>query len=182
LLGPLLADPTVHLVRGAYDREATFDGRLRPAGGGRVTELVARPLINLFWPDLAAVQQPLGGEYAARRETLLTLPFPCGYGVELGLLVDVWATRGLDAIAQVDLGTRRHRHQRDEALSLMSSALMQIALNRLERTGRLALAEPPSTEFARPVRAADGWAVQRVDVTEHERPPMAGLLAQHAAV
>ena len=112
LLGPLLTDPGVALVKAMYDRPlaaaATVVAR---AGGGRVTELVARPLLNLHWPQLAGFVQPLAGEYAARRSLLERLPFPSGYGVELALLVDTLDILGLDAIAQVDLGVRQHRHQ-----------------------------------------------------------------------
>src|SRR5690606_29139345 len=103
-------------VKAMYDRPLGGD----PAGGGRVTELVARPLLNLHWPRLAGFVQPLGGEYAARRTLLERLPFPVGYGVELGLLVDSLHTAGLDALAQVDVGVRRHRHQDGWALGRMA--------------------------------------------------------------
>lgn len=115
IVGPLLTDPDVQLVKAMYDRPLETGGTVVPAGGGRVTELVARPLLNLHWPQLAGFVQPLGGEYAARRSLLERLPFPVGYGVELGLLVDALNTVGLDALAQVDVGsgttgTRTARH------------------------------------------------------------------------
>ena len=137
LLGPLLTDRSVALVKAVYDRPLRDGGAVLPAGGGRVTELVARPLLNLHWPELAGVVQPLAGEYAARRSLLEQLPFPTGYGVELALLVDTLEMAGLDAIAQVDLGVRHHRHQADARLGLMASEIMQVALARLEMQGRI---------------------------------------------
>src|SRR6185437_4793175 len=106
-LGPLLTDPTVEFVKATYDRPLQSGETEVAAGGGRVTELVARPLIALHWPELAGFIQPLSGEYAARRALLESLPFPCGFGVEFGLLVDSYRKVGLDAMAQVDLTRRK---------------------------------------------------------------------------
>jgi glucosyl-3-phosphoglycerate synthase len=162
LLGPLLTDPAVQFVKATYDRPM----REAPTGGGRVTELVARPLLALHWPDLAGFVQPLGGEYAARRELLEQLPFPCGYGVEFGLLVDTYARLGLDAMAQVDLSRRKHRNQDLHKLGRMAIEILQVAERRLGRD----VAEPVLlTQF---VRAADGYGVVTSDMTEPERPPM----------
>jgi glucosyl-3-phosphoglycerate synthase len=111
LLGPLLTDRSVQLVKATYDRPLTQGRTVVPAGGGRVTELVARPMINLHWPELAGFVQPLSGEYAARRPLLEQLPFPTGYGVEIGMLVDALRLVGLPALAQVDLSRRKHRNQ-----------------------------------------------------------------------
>ncbi len=141
-------------------------------GGGRVTELVARPLINMHWPLLAGVLQPLSGEYAGRRSVLERLPFVTGYGVELGMLVDVLELAGLDAIAQVDLGTRVHRHQTAEALGGMSGQIMQTAWSRLERQGRVACLEPPSTTLTQFRREGDGHEMRVSDVAVGERPPV----------
>src|SRR5205085_11385452 len=116
LLGPLLADPQVAYVKGCYTRPLSLDGVTTPAGGGRVTELTARPLLNALWPELAGFVQPLGGEYAGRRSALERVPFVSGYGVEVGLLVDLLQVCGLQGLAQVDLGTRQHSHQTDQAL------------------------------------------------------------------
>ena len=132
LLGPLLSDSSVHLVKACYNRPLIADSGRRVMGGGRVTELVARPLLNLHWPELAGVAQPLAGEYAVRRELIEGLPIPCGYGVEFALLVDTAVTLGLDAVAQVDLGERRHRHQDDQRLGLMAAEIWQVALDRLD--------------------------------------------------
>lgn len=132
LLGPILSDPGVQLVKACYDRPLISEGGRRIMGGGRVTELVARPLLNLHWPELAGVAQPLAGEYAMRRELIESLPIPCGYGVEFALLVDTVQRAGLDAVAQVDLGERRHRHQDDQSLGLMAAEIWQVALDRLD--------------------------------------------------
>ncbi|MBW5424271.1 glucosyl-3-phosphoglycerate synthase, partial [Streptomyces sp. BG9H] len=129
IVGPLLTDPDVAFVKAMYDRplgEASGQG-------GRVTELMARPLLNMHWPLLAGFVQPLGGEYAARRSLLERLPFPVGYGVELGLLVDALHTVGLDALAQVDVGVRKHRHQDGQALGRMAAAIYRTAQVRLAR-------------------------------------------------
>lgn len=126
LLGPLLTCPQVRLVKGFYDR--ALDGcRRQGRQGGRVTELVARPLLNLRWPALARVVQPLAGEWAIRRDTLAALPVPIGYGVEMATLLDVYERHGLDAIAQVDLGTRAHAHQSVHDLGVMAAEIIAVA-------------------------------------------------------
>lgn len=126
LVAPLLVDPAVALVKGWYRRPTGTDAH----GGGRVTELVARPLISALHPDLAGVRQPLGGEVAGRRSVLEALPFAGGYGVDLGLLIDVARAHGPAAIAQVDLGERRHRHHPLAALSVQAAEVLQVALRR----------------------------------------------------
>ncbi len=179
LLGPLLTDPSVSFVKGTYDRPLSLDGGYHPTGGGRVTELVARPLLNQFWPELAGFVQPLGGEYAARRTVLEEVPFAGGYGVELGLLIDLLDLVGLDAMAQVDLGQRLHRHQSDEALTIMASHVMQAAWQRLGRSGDAGgppvPGTTPSTTLTQFRRERDGlrWATTETAVTE--RPPLAGI-------
>ncbi|MET9667846.1 glucosyl-3-phosphoglycerate synthase [Streptomyces sp. NPDC006475] len=162
IVGPLLTEPDVQFVKAMYDR---------PLGdvagqGGRVTELVARPLLNLHWPQLAGFVQPLGGEYAARRSLLERLPFPVGYGVELGLLVDALHTVGLDALAQVDVGERRHRHQDGQALGRMAAAIYRTAQLRLSRGH---LVRPSLTQFE---RGSDGFVPRTHAVDTEERPPM----------
>jgi glucosyl-3-phosphoglycerate synthase len=138
LLGPLLLDPDIHYVKAFYDRPIRERNALRATGGGRVTELLARPLINLLWPELAGIVQPLSGEYAGRRETLEQVPFFSGYGVELGLLVDIAARFGVDTIAQVDLDRRVHRNQDMQALGRMSFGILQAVFLRLAEEGRSA--------------------------------------------
>jgi glucosyl-3-phosphoglycerate synthase len=135
--------------------------------------LVARPLLNLHWPELAGFAQPLSGEYAARRGLLERLPFPTGYGVELGLLVDALGLVGLDGLAQVDLERRRHRHQTEARLGVMASEIMQTALCRLEREGRLRLAGPVDTELTQFERNGARYRMHTTQVSPVERPPLA---------
>ncbi|MEU2333446.1 glucosyl-3-phosphoglycerate synthase [Streptomyces sp. NPDC006654] len=162
IVGPLLTDPDVHLVKAMYDRPlAGAAGQ-----GGRVTELMARPLLNMHWPQLAGFVQPLGGEYAARRTLLEQLPFPVGYGVELGMLVDALHLVGLDALAQVDVGVRKHRHQDGQALGRMSAAIYRTAQLRLARGH---LIRPSLTQFE---RGEDGFEPRTYSVDTEERPPM----------
>ncbi|HEX6453186.1 MAG TPA: glucosyl-3-phosphoglycerate synthase [Trebonia sp.] len=136
LLGPLLADPGVRLVKGFYDRlfSGTDGGDSASTAvssdGGRVTELVARPLISLWWPHLTGVVQPLAGEWAARRDLMESLPIPVGYGIELAVLLDTAREHGLDAIAQVDLGSRGHKHQSSYDLAVMAAELLLVAERR----------------------------------------------------
>ena len=130
LLGPLLIDDSIGYCKGFYHRPVGADQR----GGGRTTELVARPLITLLFPELGDIVQPLAGEYAGRRELLERVPFVQGYGVEMGLLIDVWRLAGYDAIAQVDLGTRLHRNRPLHELSTQATEVMQVALHRADRT------------------------------------------------
>ena len=126
LLGPLLTRSDIGFVKGYYDRPLSLDGE----GGGRVTELVARPLVAALFPHLASIVQPLAGEYAGRRALLERVPFVQGYGVDLGLLIDIAADEGTDAIAQVDLGTRHHRNRPLHELGPQALAVMQTALRR----------------------------------------------------
>ncbi|MEU8775094.1 glucosyl-3-phosphoglycerate synthase [Streptomyces sp. NPDC048606] len=162
IVGPLLTDPEVQFVKAMYDRPLGD----APGQGGRVTELVARPLLNLHWPRLAGFVQPLGGEYAVRRSLLERLPFPVGYGVELGLLVDALHTAGLDALAQVDVGVRLHRHQDGQALGRMAAAIYRTAQLRLSRGH---LVRPELTQFE---RGPDGFVPRTHPVDTEERPPM----------
>jgi glucosyl-3-phosphoglycerate synthase len=170
IVGPLLTDPEVHLVKAMYDRPLDA----APGEGGRVTELMARPLLNLHWPRLAGFVQPLGGEYAARRSLLEKLPFPVGYGVELGMLVDSLHLVGLDALAQVDVGVRRHRHQDGRALGRMSAAIYRTAQLRLARGHLL---RPALTQFE---RGAGGFEPRTYAVDTEERPPMTEI-AEYAS-
>ena len=176
IVGPLLTDPGVAFVKAMYDRPLETDTASIPAGGGRVTELVARPLLNLHWPLLAGFVQPLGGEYAARRSLLERLPFATGYGVELGLLVDALEQAGLDALAQVDVGVRHHRHQDAQALGRMAATIYRTALDRLVRSDRVKAADdlvtPRITQFT---RGQAGFAPTTVEITAVDRPPVVTL-------
>jgi glucosyl-3-phosphoglycerate synthase len=156
LVGPLLTRPDLQFVKGFYERPVD-NGAER---GGRVTELVARPVISLLFPHLAPIVQPLAGEYAGRREALELLPFVEGYGVDLGLLIDMAARFGLDAMAQVDLGTRVHRNRPLDELSVQATSVLQTALRRAspDLVGR-------STTLTRP-------GLEPLEVDAVERPPL----------
>ncbi len=130
LVGPLLTVDGVHLVKGFYRRPLKISGSEDANGGGRVTQLVARPLLAALRPDLSSVLQPLGGEYAGTRELLTSVPFAPGYGVEIGLLIDAYDRLGLDAIAQVNLGVRAHRNRPLTELSEMSRQVVATLLSR----------------------------------------------------
>ncbi|MFD0895917.1 glucosyl-3-phosphoglycerate synthase [Luteolibacter ambystomatis] len=140
LVGPLLEDPSLCYVKAFYERPLDHPQGFRPTGGGRVTEILVRPLLSLFYPELTAFLQPLSGEYAARRETFRSLLFPCGYGVELAHLIDLSRTIGPDAMAQTDLDQRHHRNRSDEELGRMAFGILQVLFRRLERDGKLTLA------------------------------------------
>jgi glucosyl-3-phosphoglycerate synthase len=178
LIGPLLTDPAISFVKGFYHRPLTSGGYSEPDGGGRVTELLARPLLNLFWPDLAGFVQPLAGEAAGRRELLARVPFVSGYGVEIAMLVDLLGLAGLDALAQVDLGVRAHRNQSNEALGQMSAQILLTAWSRLARQGRADVGTPlPSllTQFRRggeQLLPNLGREIVISDVGIDERPPL----------
>lgn len=174
LLGPLLTDERVQLVKAAYDRPLVLGDELRPTGGGRVTELMARPLVSAFWPDLSWLAQPLSGEYGARRELLESLPFVRGYGVELALLVDVAERYGTDVIAQVDLGRRVHDHQPLADLGRMATEILHVAVDRLSRQGRLVHIDPLAATLLQPHRDPDGsLRLLGHDLGFDERPPLA---------
>lgn len=174
VVGPLLDDPVVQLVKAAYARPP-IDPAVPSLGGGRVTELTARPLLNAFWPDLGGVLQPLSGEYAGRASLLRQLPFRCGYGVDIGLLIDVYEKAGLDGLAQVDLHRRWHQHSDLASLGRMATEVLQTVVDRLIAGGRM----PAGAELARRL-----WQPQRLDrgvtITAHEvdteqRPALASL-------
>jgi len=163
LLGPLLGDQETLLVKGFYDRVLDLGGE-PSTQGGRVTELVARPLLAMRWPELSAVVQPLAGEWAIRRSLFERLSVPVGYGVEFATLVDTWSQHGLRAIAQVDLGRRGHRHQTVHDLGLMATEILAVADS---RSGLLA---PRQVELAQYGRSAPGgWHTR--EVPTWERPP-----------
>ena len=171
LAGPLACGTGIAFVKGFYRRPFRLGETAAADGGGRVTELTARPLLNLFYPELAAVRQPLAGEIAARRDLLERLPFSTGYAVEIAMLLDAHAQVGLDPLAQVDLDVRQNRHQDLAALGPMAYAVLQAVARRVERDGRLRPADAdPFLMFA------DG-AVRERPVELIERPPMASLRA-----
>jgi glucosyl-3-phosphoglycerate synthase len=181
LIGPLLAgppssgqpnpgepnpDPQVQLVKGFYERVRTERDGSTSTEGGRVTELVARPLLSLWWPQLAGVVQPLAGEWAARRSLMESLTIPVGYGVELSTLLDTFTRHGLGALAQVDLGSRAHRHQADHDLALMAAELMVVAEARRDHP------EPPGQELHQFVRDHGEVRPRSRAIPCQERPPV----------
>jgi glucosyl-3-phosphoglycerate synthase len=175
LLGPLLTDPQVDYVKGCYTRPLEIDGEVRPAGGGRVTEMTARPLLNALWPELAGFVQPLGGEYAGRRSALEQVPFLSGYGVEVGLLIDLLDLGGLGSLAQVDLGVRRHTSQREEALGTMAGQVVSAVLARasVDRPGPHRFdVGGLLTQFR---HDGAGFVPLSSPVAVDERPPMDGI-------
>ncbi len=146
LLGPLLSASGIAFVKGLYRRPFRVGELTLPDEGGRVTELMARPLLQMFYPELGAIAQPLAGEVAARRELLTQLPFVTGYGVDIALLIDAYRAVGLDALAQVDLEVRQNAHQPLRELGPMASEVLAAVASRLEREGRLREPAPDVTE------------------------------------
>ncbi|MGH4025237.1 MAG: glucosyl-3-phosphoglycerate synthase, partial [Pseudonocardiaceae bacterium] len=181
LLGPLLLQhlamgPRVQLVKGFYRRPLRMQSAEAGTGGGRVTELLARPLLNALRPELAGVVQPLGGEYAATRAFLESVPFAAGYGVEIGLLLDVHAGHGLEGLAQVNLGVRKHRNRSLLDLGVMARQILGAALP------RCGIAEVPAaagiTQF---VQIGARFMPTESDVLVADRPPMRQVLAARSA-
>ncbi|HWF72929.1 MAG TPA: glucosyl-3-phosphoglycerate synthase [Solirubrobacteraceae bacterium] len=172
LLGPLLVHPEIRFVKGAFLRPLQVAGSVLPGQGGRVTELVARPLLNLYAPHLAGFDQPLAGELAARADLLRALAFPAGYGVEIANLIDAARVAGIDALAQVDLGTRQNRHQPLRDLSAMSYAVMVAAAARLHGAG-LPPAPVPGPLALPPLPGETALELRQVPVLE--RPPLDSL-------
>ncbi|HQV68790.1 MAG TPA: glucosyl-3-phosphoglycerate synthase [Thermoflexales bacterium] len=172
ILGPLLENPRVQYVKGFYQRPIAVDGKLQASGGGRVTELLARPMFNLFFPELSGFVQPLAGEYAGRREALERVPFYSGYGVESGLLLDLLAGYGLDGLAQVDLEERVHRNQELQALSKMSFALLQVFFDHLKKQGVVDSSKviEPTMKLLR--IDGENLRLEEVDIHERWREPM----------
>jgi glucosyl-3-phosphoglycerate synthase len=146
LLGPLLTRPEIALVKGFYRRPFRVGDVTLPDEGGRVTELMARPLLRAFYPELASIEQPLAGELAARRELLVQLPFVTGYGVDIALLIDAYRSAGLTALAQVDLEERQNDHQPLRELGSMASSVLEAVSSRLIREGRLRAPLPEMVE------------------------------------
>ena len=172
ILGPLLLNPHIQFVKGFYRRPLRTGAGLEAGAGGRVTELTARPLINLFYPELSGVVQPLAGEYAARRNFLERMPFFSTYGVETGLLIDAFETHGLSAIAQVDLLERVHHNQSLEALSKMSFIIVQAFLRKIEKRYGRKIVEDVNKSMKLIQHGRRGYYLEVEEIIEHERPPM----------
>lgn len=175
LLGPLILRPDIQFIKGFYRRPLKVGDKLQAGSGGRVTELTARPLLNLFYPELSGVVQPLSGEYGGRRVALEQLPFSSGYGVETGLLIDIFERFGLNAIAQVDLQERVHHNQPLESLSKMSFAIIQTVCRRIERRYGIHMLEDVNKSM-KLIRYEQGRLFLDVEeIAELERPAMIEL-------
>jgi len=172
IIGPLLLNSQIQLVKGFYRRPLRVGEKMQAGGGGRVTELTARPLLNLFYPELSGVVQPLSGEYAGRREALEQVSFFSGYGVETGLLIDIYEKFGLQAIAQVDLLERIHHNQHLEALSKMSFAIIQTVFRKLESRFGRAVLEDVNRSMKLIRHGSKGYFLEVEEIAERERPPM----------
>ncbi len=172
LVGPLIHREEMQYVKAFYDRPLATSGGVRPSGGGRVTEILIRPLFSLFFPDLASIIQPLSGEYAVRREVLQEIPFPIGYGVETSHLLDVYQKRGMAAFGQTDLDQRVHRNQPTRSLGKMAFGILQTFLSRVQSLGIV----PELPELAKVLRQFQvndrEFELLEHRIVEEERPPM----------
>ncbi|MBI1372743.1 MAG: glucosyl-3-phosphoglycerate synthase [Phycisphaera sp.] len=173
LVAPLIYRPAIKYVKAFYERPlAVSKTHIRPSGGGRVTEILTRPLFSLFIPELTAIIQPLSGEYAVRREVLEQIPFPIGYGVETAHLLDVHAKFGLEAFGQTDLDQRVHRNQETRSLGKMAFGILQTFLGRAEALGMID-GLPELHKVLNQFQVKDNeHELVGFKITEEERPPM----------
>ena len=172
LVAPLIHRWEIKYVKAFYDRPLALSSEIRPSGGGRVTEILVRPIFSLFFPELTAIIQPLSGEYAVRREVLERIPFPVGYGVETSHLLDVYFEYGLDAFAQTDLDRRVHRHQETRDLGKMSFGILRTFFKRMKARGMVD-GLPELTANLRQFQAQENRYEQVIhEIFEEERPPM----------
>lgn len=172
MVAPLVYRPEIQYVKAFYDRPLVFSQEIRPSGGGRVTEILVRPLFSLFFPELTAIVQPLSGEYAVRRQVLENIPFPVGYGVETAHLIDVYRQHGLGAFAQTDLDQRVHRNQPTESLGRMAFGILRTFLRRMEDSGMISGLANMNT-IMRQFQIQEGsYEHVLTEIQEEERPPM----------
>jgi glucosyl-3-phosphoglycerate synthase len=172
LVAPLIYRNEIKYVKAFYDRPLAFSHGVRPSGGGRVTEILIRPLFSLMFPDLTAIIQPLSGEYAVRREVLEKIPFPIGYGVETSHLLDVYNRWGLDAFAQTDLDQRVHRNQSTQDLGKMAFGILQTFINRVQAHGIIKEIPELSTILRQYQAKEKDYEQIEYKIIEDERPPM----------
>ncbi len=173
LLGPLLLFDDIKFVKAFYDRPISIGKKkMRPTGGGRVTELVIRPLFSLFFPELTQLIQPLSGEYAGFREVFERIPFPIGYGVETSMNMDIYEKWGLDVMAQVDLDRRIHRNQDTKALGRMAFVILKTFINRKIRMGLIDLRDDLYDEMIQYNLVHDQYEPDIFKIEGHERPPI----------
>ncbi len=172
LIGPLIYRDEVQYVKAFYDRPLSISGRDQSSGGGRVTEILIRPLFSLFFPDLTGIIQPLSGEYAVRREVLEQIHFPIGYGVETSHLIDVYTKFGLSAFAQTDLEERVHKNKPTKALGKMAFGILQTFIKRAKALGKLDGSDNFETILRQTQATENGYAQNEIQIIEEERPPM----------
>ncbi len=172
LVGPLLKFDQLLFVKAFYQRPLQIPGEENEYGGGRVTEILVRPLLSLFFPDLARFYQPCSGECAGRRELFDHLPFPCGYGIETGMLIDIYTRFGREVMAQTDLNLRIHRNQPASALGKMGFEILHAFLKRAEDLGLMDLAEELNRTYQKLETGPDFYSLKEERVQIHERPPM----------
>jgi glucosyl-3-phosphoglycerate synthase len=172
LVAPLIHRPHIQYVKAFYDRPLASSQGIRPSGGGRVTEILIRPLFSLFFPELTAIIQPLSGEYAVRRGVLESIPFPIGYGVETSHLIDVYHRWGMNAFAQTDLDRRVHRNQSTRSLGRMAFGILQTFLSRIESLEILKDLPELSTTLRQFQVKNNVFEEVTYDFREDERPPM----------
>lgn len=171
LVAPLIHRDKVHYVKAFYDRPLAFSGNVRASGGGRVTEILVRPLFSLFFPELTGIIQPLSGEYAVRRDVLEQIAFPIGYGVETSHLIDVYHKYGLEAFAQTDLDKRVHENKPTQALGKMAFGILQTFIKRAKALGVFEKAEHET--ILRQFQVKENHYEQNLmEIIEEERPPM----------
>lgn len=171
LVAPLIHRDEVQYVKAFYDRPLAFSGNVRASGGGRVTEILVRPLFSLFFPELTGIIQPLSGEYAVRREVLEKIAFPIGYGVETSHLIDVYHNYGLEAFAQCDLDKRVHENKPTQALGKMAFGILQTFIKRAKALGIFEKAEHETILRQFQVKQ-NHYEQNLMEIIEEERPPM----------
>jgi glucosyl-3-phosphoglycerate synthase len=172
LIGPMLQRPEVQYVKGFYDRPLTLSNVTRPSGGGRVTEILVRPLFSLFYPELTAIIQPLSGEYSVRRNVVEEIPFPIGYGVETSHLLDIYSKYGIEAFAQCDLDQRIHDNKSTRDLGKMSFGILQTFLTRSKDLGIFEGMKEYETVFTQFQAHMNEYEAVEHHIIEDERPPM----------
>ena len=178
LIGPLLLKDNLKYTKAFYDRPiAIGKDEIRPTGGGRVTELVIRPLFSLFYPELTQILQPLSGEYAGYRNIFEKIPFPIGYGVETSMILDIYDRWGLDAIAQVDLERRIHRNQDTKALGKMAFVIQKTFLTRLKKSNRIEMHTDMYDKMIQYNLNRDQYQPDVIEMVGHERPPIDSIPA-----
>ncbi len=175
ILGPLIMYDEILLVKAFYRRPLEIDGSYMKSEGGRVTEILVRPILNLFYPELSRILQPLAGEYAARREILEQIPFFTGYGVETGMLIDVYEKFGLDKIGQVDVIRRIHKNQPLSALSKMAFGILQAVLEKLQHYNKIIIVKELNKIFSQIDYFKKEYFISQIKLEEKQRPPMAEI-------